>query len=112
MNSYMNYAKREIRFPKNVDGKCIARTAADLVNFYSNKANHDRNVRIEDKTGFALGINMVKFDKHTGEFRYGRLKCGSFSTYSKGKDVKVLVAAAANELAFDDNEIQHISWDD
>lgn len=112
MKSYMNYGKREIRFPKNVDSKSIACTAADIVNFYSNKANHDRNIRIEDKTGFALGINMLKFDKHTGNFKYGRLKSGSFSTYSRCRDVNVLLAAAANELAFDDDEKQLISWDD
>lgn len=110
--SHMDFESRNIRFPKNVDSESIERTSTDITRFYSNESNHSKKIRIEDRTGYAVGINMITYDKHSGEYSYGRLKSGTFITFTKGKDLKSIVTEAANEHSFDDDEKLHISWDD
>lgn len=109
--SHMNWMERRIRFPKVVDSDSIAKTSKDVAMFFSNEANHRQRIRLEDRTGNAVGVNFISYEPSTKEYAYGVIRTGWVTNWSKSTDPKVVVAAAADAVGFDDDEKINMDWD-
>lgn len=109
--SHMNLTERRIRFPKEFDADSVAHTARDVSRFFSNERNHRQRIRIEDRTGNALGVNFISYEPSTKEYAYGLLRTGFVTNRARSNDPKVVVQEAADTLGFDDDEKQNLDWD-
>lgn len=109
--SHMNLQERRIRFPKVVDSESIATTARDVSRFFSSEHNHRQRIRLEDRTGNALGVNFISYEASTGEYAYGVIRTGFVTNWVRSTDPKVVVKDAADRLGFDDDEKLDMDWD-
>lgn len=109
--SHMNLVERRIRFPKNFSNEEIATTARDVSRFFSSESNHRQRIRIEDRTGNALGVNFISYEESTGEYAYGVIRTGFVTNWIRSTDPKIVVKDAADRLGFDDDEKLDMDWD-
>jgi hypothetical protein len=109
--SHMNLIERRIRFPKVVDSESIAKTARDVSRFFSSEHNHRQRIRIEDRTGNAVGVNFISYEPSTKEYAYGVIRTGFVTNWARSTDPKVVIQDAADRLGFDDDEKLDMDWD-
>jgi hypothetical protein len=109
--SHMNLQERRIRFPKVVDSESIAKTARDVSRFFSSEANHRQRIRLDDRTGNAVGVNFISYEPSTKEYAYSVIRTGWVTNWAKSTDPKVVVSEAADALGFDDDEKVNMDWD-
>lgn len=109
--SHMNLVERRIRFLKVFTNEEIAATARDVSRFFSNESNHRQRIRIEDRTGNAVGVNFISYEPSTKEYAYGVIRTGYVTNWSRSTDPKIVIQNAAEALGFDDDEKINMDWD-
>lgn len=109
--SHMNLQERRIRFPKNFDNESVTKTARDVSRFFSSESNQRQRIRLEDRTGNALGVNFISYEPSTKEYSYGLLRTGFVTVRARSTDPSEVVREAAETLGFDDDEKVNLDWD-